>query len=136
MPRRLGAYHAVGSLALTVIAGAPAARPTTVIYQATKSGPGAYVYVGLSKPSTAYILRVTTKPSGLPLNVSWSMSCGNLVVRTHGPYQRLVRCGKLTTIVVLAQLSNTPAGSLSLSAVTGSHVSGTISLVVSIPKNG
>ncbi len=133
MSCRLAAYLAAGSLALTVAAGAPSARPTTVICQATKSGPGAYVYVGLTKPSTAYILQVTTKPSGLPLNVSWAMSCGNAVVRTHGPYRRLDRSRALTTIVVLAQLSNTPAGSLSLSAVTGSHVSGTISLIVSIP---
>ena len=94
------------------------------------------MYVGLSRPSTSYTLRVTTKPNGLPLNVSWSTNCGNVVVRTHGPYQRLVRCNKLTTIVILAQLSNTPAGSLSLSAVTGSHVSRAIGLVVSIPKKG
>jgi len=133
MSCRLAACLAAGGLALTLIAGAPAARPTTIIYQATKSGPGAYVYVGLTKPSTTYVLQVATKPSGLPLNVSWSTSCGNVVVRTHGPYRRLVRCRALTTIVVLAQLSNTPAGSLSLSAVTGSHVSGTVSLVVSIP---
>ena len=82
MPCRLGTYLAVGGLAFTVIAGAPAARPTIIIYQATKSGPGVYVCVGLSKPSTAYILRVTTKPSGLPLNVSWArVAATSLYVR-------------------------------------------------------
>ena len=133
MSGRLAAHLASAGLALALIAGAPAAHPTTVIYHRTKSGPGAYVYVGLTKPSNAYILDVTTKPSRLPLNVSWDTSCGAVVVRTHGPYRRLVRCQKLTTIVVLAQLSNKPAGALSLAAVTGSHVSGTVNLVVSTP---
>ncbi len=127
---RLGACVAAGTLMLVVVAGVLAVGPT--IYQATKSGPGAYVYVGLTKPSTAFVLAVTTEPAHLPINVSWQ-SCVTSVIRTHSPYRRLVRCPTSTTITVLAQLSNTPAGALSLAAVTGSHVSGHISLTVSLP---
>ena len=132
MCRRHAVFLAVTGLMLAVSTAAFAAS-TNVIYQATKTGPGAYVYVGLTEPSTAFTLNVATRPSGLPLNVSWSTSCGSVVIRTHGPYRRLVRCGKSTTIAILAQLSNMPAGALSLATVTGSHVSGTVSLVVSAP---
>jgi len=130
MSRRLGACIAAGTLVLAVVAGASAVGPA--IYQATKSGPGAYIYVGLTKPSSAYVLSVTTEPTHLPINVSWA-SCVTSVVRGHSPYRRLVRCPTSTAITVLAQLSNTPAGALSLAAVTGSHVSGRISLTVSLP---
>ena len=128
---RLTRYFAVAGLLLTFAVGASAAAP--INYRATKSGPGAYIYVGLTTPSAAFLLDVTTKPSGLPLNVSWGwgMSCGNVVVRTHSPYRRLVRCGTPSAISVLAQLADMPAGPLSLAATTGSHVSGSITLVVS-----
>lgn len=131
MRRRLTVSLAVGVLLLTLLLGASAHGP--IDYQGTKSGPGAYVYVGLTKSSASFRLDVTTKPSGLPINVSWGwgMSCGSFVVRTHSPYRRLVRCKTPTTISVLAQLADMPAGPLSLAAVTGSHVSGSITFVVS-----
>jgi hypothetical protein len=133
MPRWLAVYLAVGVLVLAVAVGASAVGP--VVYQGTKSGPGAYVYVGLTKSSTSFVLDVTTEPKRLPINVSWAWgsSCGNFVVRTHSPYRHVVRCKTPSTITVLAQLADMPAGSLSLAAVTGSHVSGQITFVVSLP---
>ena len=43
---RLAACLAVWVLALTGAAGASVVGASNVIYQGTKSGPGAYVYVG------------------------------------------------------------------------------------------
>ena len=72
---------------------------------------------------------MTTVPTGLPINVSWSLKCGNGNVHSRSPYRRQVHCPTLGDgIDVLAQISNPPAVTLS---PTASRISGHISLVVS-----
>ena len=116
-------------LVLTGAAGASVVGATNVIYQGTKSGLGAYVLVGVTKLSPSYILEVTTVPTGLPINVSWSLKCGNSAVHSHSPFRRQVHCPTLGDgIDVLAQISNPPAVTLS---PTASPIAGHISLVVS-----
>ena len=123
MPRKLAALG-VGVLAL--IAGAEASAGSSgVIYQGTKSGPGAYVYVGLTHPSSSFTLDVTTGPTHLPINVSWS-ACGIVTIHAHSPYRRVVRCPREATIAILAQLDNGPGSPLSIDT---SSVSGHISLM-------
>ena len=127
MPRKLASLG-VGVLALIV--GAEAwAGSSGVIYQGTKSGPGAYVYVGLTHSSSSFTLDVTTQPTHLPINVSWS-ACGIVTVHAQSPYRRVVRCPKEATIAILAQLDKTPGSPLSLSTTS---LPGHISLVVSAP---
>jgi hypothetical protein len=117
------------------------ARVPIIVYQTTRSGVGANIMVallGTHTQSTSYLIEVTTKPSGLPINVSWALACGAgpgsqpVVVRAHSPFRRLVHCPrpKLAPLDVAAQLTDQPAAPLSLAL---SNISGRITLVVSQP---
>ena len=133
MSRRFVALMAAGTAMLTVVASASATSP--LIYQATKSGPGAWVNVVITKHYSAYILSVTTRPSGLPIDVDWTVANtgrGGPISRknyyVHSPYRRLVHSVSATSeIEISTKLSTTVPGG------TGSPVSGQISLIVSAP---
>jgi hypothetical protein len=138
--RGLAASVAAGALAVGVSPGA-FARVPIIVYQATRSGVGANIIVGLlgtRTQSTSYLIEVTTKPSGLSINVSWALACGAgpgsqpIIVRAHSPFRRLVHCPtpKLAPLDVAAQLTNQPAAPLSMAL---SNISGRITLVVSQP---
>ena len=95
-------------LALALSATAAGAPPKQLI-TSSNSGPGAAAVASVpgNHGRAALILRVTTEPSRLPVQVEWTLTCparrhGRLV--THAPFSRTVRRAKGCAVSVQGQL--------------------------------
>lgn len=100
---------AFAAVAALVLAAAALAAPPKELITSANSGPGAAAVA--SVPSThgysKLTLRVTTQPSGLPVQVEWRLECpgirrGRLTLRS--PFMRTITATKKCAVSLQGQL--------------------------------